>query len=207
MDPQQLCHFQHLRGQKAPTTKQSSRKELERRKWSWWITSAAPAEVYQRGTSCLASVVPACQESPAAHPDITCSLCLPSRLLEYLRHSPCTSWAGSRLFPMWLQYQPKAEITQPSRCCVETGVGNGLSLKASEPVCHVSLTCCLVFSPTSRLISRLQKMPQRTYAKGRKQTLWKYNLSSLYFFFAQRQNKTGNVLSVKAQAAQIAFVK
>lgn len=156
MDQQKLCRFQHLRGKKAPTTKEKSSREAGKKEMALMNNLSCPCRSVSGGHH-----LPG-QESPAAHPDITHSLCPLSCLLEYLGCLPCTSWAGSRLFPMWLQYQPKAKITEPSRCCVETGVGNGLSLKA---ICHVSLTCCLVFSPTSRFLSRQQKMPQRTYAK------------------------------------------
>lgn len=37
--------------------------------------------------------------------------------------------------------------------------------KSVRAICCVSLTCCSVFSPSGMFISRLQKIPQRAYAK------------------------------------------
>lgn len=158
MYQRKLCHLQHLKGKKTPITKQNSIKEVRKKEMGLMNNLSCPRRSVSEGHH-----LPSC--TPRHNPLSVLIFCL----LEYFWVFPLHFMAGSRLFPLWLQYQPKA-YKQAQQVLFGNQCWQGISPKASEPFA-MSLTYCLVFSPSSRFTSRLQNIPQRTYANRGKQTL------------------------------------
>lgn len=183
MYQRKLCHFQYLKGEKNPITKQSSSKEDGKKEMGLMNNLSCP-----------------CRSVSDGHhlPGQRCA-CLPGEPSYTPRHnllSPPTFLsagifgANTLCFMGWLQALPhviavsaKSKDNPAQQVLCGNQPWQWAKLKSIRAICHISLTCCLVFSPTSRFISGLQKIPQRAHAKGGKQTWWKYNLSIFYFFF------------------------
>lgn len=134
MYQQKLCCFQHLNEKKVPITTQSSSKGVGKKEMGLMNNLSCPAEAYQR--------------APPAWP----VLCLPARRAQLHTHTQpalraClpVCWNTGGVYPALhglapgsspcdcTNNQPKPKISEPSRWCVETSAGNGLSLKASGP--------------------------------------------------------------------------